>query len=471
MTPGTRTLLRVLLAVGPLLVCAALLEAVGWWLSPPADLGTVAGRTAAFRDLFYCYDHDLMVRLKPNLDGDFRAIRPDLEARCTTNAAGFRGPDWPAPDPKALRILAIGDSVTFGFGVGDDETWPAVLQRRLQQRAGRTVQVRNVAVPGYSTSQGRILFEQHALGSDFAPDLVVFAFGFNDGFLRPQDDAAMREGERFRHEQWLGRARDFLVEHSWFFGWLLSARPLPTITPRVPPDVVLENLNAVAAAAQAHGIELLLVDSSLPFTYVRDAILQVAKDHDLSTVAFRDAFVRAIGAPPEGRWPSGGKLRIVVDAHGLPVPPAPDGGPALSALFLPTAAARPRAHMVPLSDRGDAGDFAAGDGAWSALVDVAPGARPELAFVVAGLADRMPVMQSPGALMNGVHMLQPAPRPVGDDGVTTLTVRADQLDQPPWPSLVLMPDPIHATAAGCAVMAGAVEEVVLASRAWQEFAR
>ena len=35
--------------------------------------------------------------------------------------------EFAPPDPDALRVLALGDSVTFGFGVSDHEAWPAVL--------------------------------------------------------------------------------------------------------------------------------------------------------------------------------------------------------------------------------------------------------------------------------------------------------------------------------------------------------
>lgn len=45
-----------------------------------------------------------------------------------TNSLGLRGPE---PAPGGTRVLAVGDSVTFGWGVADDESWPARLSGEL----------------------------------------------------------------------------------------------------------------------------------------------------------------------------------------------------------------------------------------------------------------------------------------------------------------------------------------------------
>lgn len=69
-------------------------------------------------------------------------------------------------------VWVIGDSLTFGWGVGDDETWPA----RVQQRLGRKVE--NAAVPGYTTWQGLTLLRETVLPR--APAVVLVSFGVND---------------------------------------------------------------------------------------------------------------------------------------------------------------------------------------------------------------------------------------------------------------------------------------------------
>ncbi len=468
---GSRARNRTLLA---LLATAALLGALegAGFVMAPAPSGSEA-RTATFNDVYYAYDRDLIVRLQPSRRHDFKSIRPDLDATVSTNSSGFRGPEFAPPDPSAFRVLVLGDSVSFGFGVGDDEAWPAILLAMLERAAeGRAVQVRNLGVPGYTTSQGRLLFERHALAGDFAPQLVVFAFGFNDGFLRPHDDRVTLEGERFRHEAWAGRLRTWLREHSWFFAWVWREQDqeLEHGIPRVPPQLGAENLEAVAAAAGAAGIELLLVDASLPHCYLRDRLRAVAAAHGLASLSFREVFRRHARLAPEGAWPDGGALRITVDMHGLSIPPSPSEQPDFYVLALEHPDQRPAGTRVALNDAGRDGDAVAGDGVWSCRLDVPRGASPELGFLIPGLADRVPAMRSEGLLLNGVHLQQPGP----PDPAALASPPVLELPYPnscPWPELVLLPDPIHASPAGCRLMAEAVCGAILGSAAWRAFVR
>lgn len=75
---------------------------------------------------------------------DIRRLR---EFRVNTSASRLRGPAFePKPAAGVKRILSIGDSVTFGWGVEDEDTWPARLQVALQSR-GHEVEVLNAGVP------------------------------------------------------------------------------------------------------------------------------------------------------------------------------------------------------------------------------------------------------------------------------------------------------------------------------------
>ncbi len=50
----------------------------------------------------------------------------------TTNRHGFRGPDFPRErTPGVVRIACLGDSVTLGFFVDNDQTYPAYLRQLL----------------------------------------------------------------------------------------------------------------------------------------------------------------------------------------------------------------------------------------------------------------------------------------------------------------------------------------------------
>jgi lysophospholipase L1-like esterase len=106
--------------------------------------------------------------------------------RALINADGFRGPRVPRErTPDVSRVACVGDSHTFGWGVGEDETWPAVLDRKLDATIGPgRVEVLNAGVDGYDCEQERLWLERSVL--DFKPDLVVWQCFLNDVAMRDQ---------------------------------------------------------------------------------------------------------------------------------------------------------------------------------------------------------------------------------------------------------------------------------------------
>ncbi|MEW6365243.1 MAG: hypothetical protein AB1714_11485 [Acidobacteriota bacterium] len=93
----------------------------------------------------------------------------------TTNSMGLRGREAAfAKPPGTKRILALGDSYTFGLFVADDASYPAVLES-LYRREGKNVEVVNAGfADGYSPD------EQYAwlvnAGMKFKPDVVTYGF-------------------------------------------------------------------------------------------------------------------------------------------------------------------------------------------------------------------------------------------------------------------------------------------------------
>src|SRR5206468_4732249 len=76
--------------------------------------------------------------------------------RIEVNADGFRDDPLDQARAASLRVVAVGDSFTFGIGVEHGEAWPEVLERDLAQRTGRTTAVVNAGVAGYSARQMRL---------------------------------------------------------------------------------------------------------------------------------------------------------------------------------------------------------------------------------------------------------------------------------------------------------------------------
>ena len=94
------------------------------------------------------------------------------------NSAGLRGREYaPAKPDGTVRILLVGDSVTFGYGVADDVTLAVQLEQLLARECGR-VEVINGGVNGYNTEQ-EVEFVRR-IGLRYQPDLVVVGFNPND---------------------------------------------------------------------------------------------------------------------------------------------------------------------------------------------------------------------------------------------------------------------------------------------------
>ncbi len=98
----------------------------------------------------------------------------------TTNSRGFRGGEVEIPKPPGrLRIVALGDSVAFGWGVNDADTFCQQLARQfLARRPDLDVDVVNLAVPGYATRQEVALLERNLAA--LQPDVVLLGFYEND---------------------------------------------------------------------------------------------------------------------------------------------------------------------------------------------------------------------------------------------------------------------------------------------------
>jgi lysophospholipase L1-like esterase len=121
---------------------------------------------------------------------------------------GFRTPYEPgAAADGALRVLALGDSFTWGDGIADDaKTWPVRLETKLrEERDGAPVEVINLAQRGFTTANQAELLRR--LGWAFEPDLLLVQFFIND-VLPSSPDLGRRQSE------WL-YPRHSLLPDSW----------------------------------------------------------------------------------------------------------------------------------------------------------------------------------------------------------------------------------------------------------------
>ena len=108
-----------------------------------------------------------------------------------TNSVGLRNTEEARAD--ALRILAIGDSQTFGPYLANEDTWPAWLENYLRLTSKHLdVQVFNAGVSGYSISDELAYLRDK--GVNFGPSLVILAAFENDVLdLRHGDTIRIRQ--------------------------------------------------------------------------------------------------------------------------------------------------------------------------------------------------------------------------------------------------------------------------------------
>jgi lysophospholipase L1-like esterase len=132
---------------------------------------------------------DIVYELRPGLAGTFRG----QSVRTTAN--GLRGDRDVTPEKpvRTVRIVGLGDSNTFGWGVGEGEPYLEIVQRELDASAaaqsGRRFEVLNFGVPGYNTTMEVATYEHRA--ARLAPDLVIIHFIGNDlglpHFMQPPE--------------------------------------------------------------------------------------------------------------------------------------------------------------------------------------------------------------------------------------------------------------------------------------------
>lgn len=96
------------------------------------------------------------------------------------NSQGLRDREYSVvKPPNTYRIAVLGDSVTFGFGVAADMSYPEIIERKLLNRAtGKNVEVINFSVTSYNSRQELILLKEKALA--YKPDLIILGYHLND---------------------------------------------------------------------------------------------------------------------------------------------------------------------------------------------------------------------------------------------------------------------------------------------------
>ncbi|MEL7061608.1 MAG: GDSL-type esterase/lipase family protein [Acidobacteriota bacterium] len=175
-TSRLRRLMGNLMALAAsVLVSLLLAEGAVRWLAPQPLVETEPG--------LYEADPPRRFRLQPGHRGRISNL-VEFDTIGRIDARGLRVADDPASPPPsqresdARRLLVVGDSFVFGWGVDAEDALPAQLEAILAARED-AASVENGGVPGYGLPDVADWFEVYGL--DLAPDvLIVCVFLGND---------------------------------------------------------------------------------------------------------------------------------------------------------------------------------------------------------------------------------------------------------------------------------------------------
>jgi len=137
-----------------------------------------------------------------------------------TNAQGFRDPGPEAAGDEGIpRILLLGDSFVFGYGINVEDRFDTHVRRRFEE-VGRPVRTINAGVPGWGT-ENEVRYALDYL-DDHAAQVVVLAFCGND----PANDRGADLPALPDVESPLYAPKMFLRLHSHTYRLLLKLRAL-----------------------------------------------------------------------------------------------------------------------------------------------------------------------------------------------------------------------------------------------------
>lgn len=277
-------------------------------------------------------DATLMWSLQPSVTSDYGGKKDGY----STNRLGLRYREVSInKPPRTFRILSLGESTTYGYGVADDHTYSQQLEKLLNAADPELdFQVINAGVPAWSSFQSLIYLKEK--GIKFDPDMVLFYHEFNDYLptsWRSSDTTeqlGLSMTDREIYESFTGTLSRTLLAHSAIFRFVqntveknrldtvvasnqdddrsfdtnlrvkLDDIGIPTrlvesedgsmanldesqLPRRVSSAERLQNLTELAEYCKQRGIELVIIHPSYRFTEPHDCLLtKFCRDHDVT---------------------------------------------------------------------------------------------------------------------------------------------------------------------------------------------
>jgi hypothetical protein len=249
-----------------------------------------------------------LVHQRSSVPGLAYDLKPDMEkhsqgALIRTNSWGMRD-DEPrvGSDEPVFRVVVVGDSVTFGFGVSGDQTYSNVLERLLNGgAAGGPFEVLDLGVGGYSTRDEALTLESK--GMRWNPKLIVIGYVLND----PESEPIQPLQSYFQEPSWwqhsallrmLARCKNVLDIRRFGGGDYLRYLHSPQ---RAKWQGVVEAFHRMAAMAHARNCPVLLLIfpatraegwATYPYRDLHQQVTSAARGAGFDVIDLYDVFSR-----------------------------------------------------------------------------------------------------------------------------------------------------------------------------------
>lgn len=189
------------------------------------------------------------------------------------NSQGFRDYEYGIEKPEnSIRIAAVGDSVTYGVGVNLEDTYVKQLERMLNERSDRKVEVLNFGANGASTINELELIQRKVLL--YKPDIIMLQIDPNDAEVIHQIkkvDAFLNgfilklKGSSLEIGQWLKQKLEFYKYYRYRKQMTFDDEYNNIVTP----------LNAIRDTCKENNIRLIVLSYDSPYSIrYYDRVLQ-----------------------------------------------------------------------------------------------------------------------------------------------------------------------------------------------------
>lgn len=238
----------------------------------------------------------------------------------TINSGGLRDREIAAGKPEGVtRIMMLGDSIVFGWGVAQDKTMSVVLEQDLKNGGFGPAQVINTGVGNYNTAMEVAYFLKS--GALLQPDVVVLNYFINDAEPTPTYAPVPWYARHFYAYAVSGGAWDIFKRtllggpawQEYYAALYRDGQPGWT--------QAQDAITRLAAYCREHGIRLVMTNipelrelKAYPFADVNAKLEGLARSEHIEYVDFLPAVAPE---PPAGLWVTAPDPHPNAKAHAL----------------------------------------------------------------------------------------------------------------------------------------------------------